>query len=137
MHANGTSRPVTGRPASPAVLRERDPMTCQVRDILSRIGDKWSMAVINELGCGVQRFTEIKRAVPGISQRMLTVTLRALERDGLVSRRVYPVVPPRVDYELTPLGRTLRDQVWGLIDWVVEHHDDIDGARRRYDTHQE
>ncbi|SDK04672.1 winged helix-turn-helix transcriptional regulator [Nonomuraea jiangxiensis] len=120
-----------------AALKARDEMTCQVRDILNRVGDKWTLAVVNELGHGRRRFNELKRTVPGISQRMLTVTLRVLERDGLVSRSVHPVVPPRVDYELTPLGRTLLERVWGLIDWVLEHHDDIDEARGRYDTQQE
>ncbi|MFC5160391.1 winged helix-turn-helix transcriptional regulator [Nonomuraea angiospora] len=69
-----------------------------------------------------------------MSQRMLTATLRLLERDGLVTRSVYAEVPPRVDYELTPLGRTLLERVWGLVDWAVEHHDDIEGARGRYDA---
>ncbi|MEV0582537.1 helix-turn-helix domain-containing protein [Nonomuraea sp. NPDC050310] len=119
-----------------AVLKARDEMTCQVRDILNRVGDKWTLSVVNELGQGARRFTALKHAVPGISQRMLTVTLRVLERDGLVSRRVYPVVPPRVDYQLTPLGRTLLEQVWGLIDWVQAHHGDIEEARGRYDERQ-
>ncbi|WP_310714686.1 helix-turn-helix domain-containing protein [Nonomuraea sp. 3-1Str] len=123
-------------PASGAssVLKARDETTCQVRDVLNRVGDKWTLAVVNELGAGPRRFNELRRTVPGISQRMLTATLRVLERDGLVTRSVYAEVPPRVDYELTPLGRTLLERVWGLIDWAVEHHDDIEGARGRYDA---
>ncbi|MGP3936266.1 winged helix-turn-helix transcriptional regulator [Nonomuraea sp. KM88] len=124
------------RPASGAssVLKARDEMTCQVRDVLNRVGDKWTLSVVNELGARPRRFNELRRTVPGISQRMLTTTLRVLERDGLVTRSVYAEVPPRVDYELTPLGRTLLERVWGLIDWAVEHHDDIEGARGRYDA---
>ncbi|MER6529801.1 helix-turn-helix domain-containing protein [Streptomyces sp. NPDC001508] len=116
------------------VLNGRDDTTCRVRDVLDRIGSKWSLTVINELGPGTRRFTEIKNAVPGISQRMLTETLRALERDGLVSRTVHPVVPPRVDYALTPLGRTLLDTVRTLLDWALHHIDDIDAARDAYDA---
>lgn len=116
------------------VLARRDDTTCRVRDVLDRVGSKWSLTVINELGPGTRRFTQIKNAVPGISQRMLTETLRGLERDGLVERTVHPVVPPRVDYALTPLGRTLLDTVRGLLDWSLEHIDDIDAAREAYDT---
>ncbi|GAA3159386.1 winged helix-turn-helix transcriptional regulator [Nonomuraea roseoviolacea] len=117
-----------------SVLQARDETTCQVRDVLNRVGDKWTLSVVNELGAGPRRFNELRRTVPGISQRMLTATLRVLERDGLVTRSVYAEVPPRVDYELTPLGRTLLERVWGLIDWVIEHHEDIEGARSRYDA---
>jgi DNA-binding HxlR family transcriptional regulator len=107
---------------------------CHTRQILDRIGDKWSIAVFHELGQhGTMRFTELQRGIGGISQRMLTVTLRALERDGLVERTVHPVVPPRVDYTLTKLGTTLLDNVCGLLDWAVEYADDIDKARAAYD----
>ncbi|MDT0483940.1 winged helix-turn-helix transcriptional regulator [Streptomyces doebereineriae] len=116
------------------VLKGRDDTTCRVREVLDRVGSKWSLTVIHELGPGTRRFTEIKDAVPGISQRMLTETLRLLERDGLISRTVHPVVPPRVDYELTPLGRTLLDTVRTLLDWALTHIDDIDKARDAYDT---
>ncbi|MER7203213.1 transcriptional regulator [Streptomyces sp. CB01635] len=116
------------------VLNGRDDTTCRVRDVLDRVGSKWSLTVINELGPGTRRCTEIKNAVPGISQRMLTETLRGLERDGLISRTVHPVVPPRVDYELTSLGRTLLDTVRTLLDWALDHIDDIDKARDVYDT---
>ncbi|MEU6729823.1 helix-turn-helix domain-containing protein [Nonomuraea wenchangensis] len=124
------------RPAGGAssVLKARDELTCQVRDVLNRVGDKWTLGVVNELGAGPRRFNELRRAMPGISQRMLTSTLRGLERDGLVTRSVYAEVPPRVDYELTALGRTLLERVWPLIDWAVEHHDDLEDARGRYDA---
>ncbi|WP_163552347.1 winged helix-turn-helix transcriptional regulator [Candidatus Frankia alpina] len=116
-----------------AVLAVRDDATCRVREILDRVGDKWTLAVVSELGRGSHRFTELRRAVPGISQRMLTSTLRGLERDGLVCRTVHPVVPPRVDYELTELGRTLLDTAWALMSWALEHMDQIDDARQEYD----
>lgn len=107
---------------------------CHARQILDRIGDKWSFSVIYQLGqTEVMRFTELRRAIDGISQRMLTVTLRTLERDGLVERTVHPVVPPRVDYCLTKLGMTLLGTVCQLMGWAVEHADDIDEARAAYD----
>src|SRR5579863_2486469 len=82
---------------------------CRASEVLGRVGDKWSLQVIFSLGDGARRFTDLKRGIDGISQRMLTVTLRGLERDGIVTRTMYPVMPPRVDYALTPMGRTLRD----------------------------
>lgn len=106
---------------------------CHARQILDRIGDKWTIEVIHKLGQGSMRFTELRRAIGAISQRMLTVTLRALERDGLVERTVYPVVPPRVDYRLTTLGHTLLGVVCQLMSWSVDHADDIDRARAAYD----
>jgi DNA-binding HxlR family transcriptional regulator len=107
---------------------------CRVREILGRIGDKWSLFIIFRLGDGPQRFTTLKRAVDGISQRMLTVTLRGLERDGIVSRTMYPVMPPRVDYALTPLGHTLLDAVGALMAWADEHLAEVDSARDAYDA---
>ena len=107
---------------------------CRVREILERVGDKWSLFVISCLGDGPKRFTAVKRSVDGISQRMLTVTLRGLERDGIVSRTMYPVMPPRVDYELTPLGRTLLDAVGALMTWADAHLDEVDAARAAYDA---
>ncbi|HEY7940503.1 MAG TPA: helix-turn-helix domain-containing protein [Candidatus Limnocylindrales bacterium] len=107
---------------------------CRARDVLDRIGDKWSVYVIGLLGDGPRRFTDLLRTIDGISQRMLTVTLRGLERDGLVTRRVYPVVPPRVEYDLSPSGHTLLLTVRQLIDWADEHTGDIDAARARYDA---
>jgi DNA-binding HxlR family transcriptional regulator len=107
---------------------------CRIREILDRIGDKWSLFVIFRLGDGPQRFTALKRTVDGISQRMLTVTLRGLERDGIVSRTMYPVMPPRVDYALTPLGHTLLDAVGALMAWADEHLAEVDAARDGYDA---
>lgn len=110
---------------------------CRVREVLDRVADKWSLTVIHQLAWGPKRFTELKRGIEGVSQRMLTVTLRGLERDGLVSRTVYPVVPPRVEYRLTPLGETLLETVCQIMAWSVEHLDDIDEARKRYDAQRE
>ncbi|MYT30151.1 MULTISPECIES: helix-turn-helix domain-containing protein [unclassified Streptomyces] len=107
---------------------------CEVRQILDRVADKWSLLVIALLDRRVLRFTELRREVDGISQRMLTVTLRQLERDGLVRRTVHPVVPPRVDYELTPLGATLHDTIQSLVTWTEEHQDEIATARAAYDA---
>ena len=106
---------------------------CHARQILNRVGDKWSISVIYELGDSTMRFTELRRAIDGISQRMLTSTLRGLERDGLVERTVHPVVPPRVDYRLTELGLTLSEPVCSLMSWAIVHAEDIDEARAAYD----
>lgn len=113
-----------------------DPRLCHARQILDRVGDKWSISVIYALGASTLRFTELRRAIDGISQRMLTATLRTLERDGLVERTVHPVVPPRVDYRLTPLGRTLSATVCSLMSWAVEHGEEIDEARAAYDQRE-
>lgn len=104
-----------------------------VSSVLARVGDKWSVLVIMLLGDGPRRFNEIKRMVGGISQRMLTLTLRGLERDGLVTRTVFPTVPPRVDYELTDLGRSLWKPVEALGMWAHHHQPEIEVARRRFD----
>ncbi len=101
--------------------------------VLARVGDKWSVFVIMLLGNGPRRFNEIKRMVGGISQRMLTLTLRGLERDGLVTRTVFPTIPPRVDYELTDLGRGLSQPVIALGTWAMEHLTEIEDARARFD----
>src|SRR5579872_2654376 len=105
-----------------------------VNTVLARVGDKWSVLIVALLGDGPKRFNEIKRMVGGISQRMLTLTLRGLERDGLVTRTVFPTVPPRVDYELTALGRSLWEPVEALGAWARAHHGEIAAARRRFDT---
>ena len=105
-----------------------------VASILARVGDKWSVFVIMMLGDGPKRFNELKRMIGGISQRMLTLTLRGLERDGLVTRTVFPTIPPRVDYELTDLGRGLAKPVQALGQWVFEHKDQIEGARGKFDA---
>ncbi|MEU4388119.1 helix-turn-helix domain-containing protein [Promicromonospora sp. NPDC023805] len=106
---------------------------CDVRQILDRVADKWSLLVIALLERRSLRFTELKREIDGISQRMLTQTLRHLERDGLVRRTVYPVVPPRVDYDLTPLGASLHSTIKALVTWTEEHQREIAGARNQYD----
>jgi DNA-binding HxlR family transcriptional regulator len=118
----------------PAEL-EYTPANCHAREILARIGDKWSVYVIHVLGdARTLRFNEVRSQVDGISQRMLTVTLRGLERDGLVARKVYPEVPPRVEYALTPLGATLRQLVRGLVEWSGAHLAEVDAARAQYDA---
>jgi DNA-binding HxlR family transcriptional regulator len=106
---------------------------CRPREVLDRVGDKWSLYVIALLGGGTRRFSDLRRMIDGISQRMLTVTLRGLERDGLVVRTVHPTVPPRVEYALTPMGRTLLDTVRTLVQWADAHLADIDTARAAYD----
>jgi DNA-binding HxlR family transcriptional regulator len=106
---------------------------CGTREVLDRIGDKWSVLVVVELAAGVRRFRQLQRAVPGISQRMLTLTVRRLERDGLLTRSVYPTVPPQVEYELTEMGRSLHTQVRGLADWAAAHSDAVAESRRRFD----
>jgi DNA-binding HxlR family transcriptional regulator len=107
---------------------------CEVRQILDRIADKWSLLAIALLEGRTLRFTELQRRIDGISQRMLTVTLRQLERDGLVERTVYPVVPPRVEYSLTPLGSTLHSTIQSLVTWTEEHQAEIAAARTAYDA---
>ena len=105
-----------------------------VRDILSRVGDKWSVLVIGLLRSGPKRFSELRRTIPGVSQRMLTLTLRGLERDGLVRRTVYPSIPPRVDYELSKLGRTIIKPVLALARWAIEHREEIETSRATRDA---
>ena len=111
------------------------PEDCRaVSEVLSRVGDKWTILVVGELGQGPKRFNEIRRALGSISQRMLTLTLRGLERDGLVTRTVFPTVPPRVDYELTKLGRSLLEPVSGIGLWARQNRESIQEARQRYDA---
>jgi DNA-binding HxlR family transcriptional regulator len=105
-----------------------------VSSVLARVGDKWSVLIIVLLGDGTKRFNEIKRMVGGISQRMLTLTLRGLERDGLVKRTIFPTIPPRVEYELTGLGRSLWAAVEPLGSWAQAHVADIQKARDRFDN---
>jgi DNA-binding HxlR family transcriptional regulator len=102
-------------------------------DILNRIGDKWSVMVVGHLTRKTMRFNELRHSIGGISQRMLTLTLRNLERDGLVTRTVYPEIPPRVEYELTALGRTLTDPLDTLWNWASQHGADVRMARQKYD----
>jgi DNA-binding HxlR family transcriptional regulator len=119
--------------AGPGATRVEATQACAIRDLLDRLGDKWSLLVVELLGEGTQRFSELRREIDGISQRMLTLTLRRLERDGLVRRTVHPVVPPRVDYDLTPLGGTLLDAVAPLVAWTRDHRAEIAAARTGFD----
>ena len=113
---------------------KRTPANCHAREMIMRIADKWTMYVIHVLAQeSPLRFNEIKRRVDGVSQRMLTVTLRGLERDGLVQRTMYPEVPPRVEYVLTKLGETLRGTVCELVTWSEAHLHEVDAARAAYD----
>jgi DNA-binding HxlR family transcriptional regulator len=126
-----SSRPRLKRPAEV----EFTPTNCHARDVLARVGDTWSVYVIHVLDeARTLRFSELRREVDGISQRMLTVTLRGLERDGMVRRTVYPEIPPRVEYSLTPLGSTLRQLIRGLVAWAGAHLTEVDTARASYDS---
>ncbi|ATQ44452.1 winged helix-turn-helix transcriptional regulator [Caulobacter mirabilis] len=110
-----------------------DAARCPVRDVIDHLGDKWSTLLIMVLADGPQRFSAIRRAVPDISQRMLTQTLRDLERDGLIEREVFPTKPPSVEYRLSPLGRTLLDPLAALVGWAEGAHPQIVRARTAYD----
>ncbi len=123
-----------GHSRVPAVSKEACPAA---RDVLNRVGDKWSVFTVGVLGDGPKRFNELRRTIEGISQRMLTLTLRGLERDGLVRRTITPSIPPRVDYELTKLGRTLLEPVRVLAQWAEKHRHEIQGARASYDGRSE
>jgi DNA-binding HxlR family transcriptional regulator len=105
--------------------------------LLSRIGDKWTVLVVQTLADGSKRFNELRREIPSVSQRMLTLTLRNLERDGLVSRTVTPSIPPRVDYELTELGQSLQKPICGLASWATDHVETIHAAQARFDAEQD
>ena len=123
-------------PPEDRLLGPHDPNSSDCRAvsaILSRVGDKWSVLIVSRLGAGPLRFNELKRIIGGISQRMLTLTLRNLERDGLVTRTVTPSIPPRVDYELTALGRDLLVPVTALGDWALRHQPTIAAARAAFD----
>ncbi len=120
-----------GTSARPCV---EETTACELRELLDRLADKWSLLVVELLGHGSRRFSELRREIEGISQRMLTVTLRQLERDGMVRRTIHPVIPPRVDYELTPLGITLLDTIQPLVAWMRAHRDEIAEARLAYDA---
>lgn len=111
------------------------PADCRaVSQILSRIGDKWSVLVVMMLSEGPQRFSELRKRIGGISQKMLTATLRGLERDGLITRTIFPTIPPRVDYELTDLGRDLTVPVIELGEWAKKNQDRIEAARAAFDA---
>lgn len=111
------------------------PEDCRaVSEVLARVGDKWTVLVVSTLGDGPKRFNELRRSLGSISQRMLTLTLRALERDGMVTRTMFPTIPPRVDYELTDLGRSLLEPVSALGLWARQHRIAIEEARRQFDA---
>jgi len=121
-------------PARPAIPHHLDGDCRAVASVLSRIGDKWSVLVIVLLADGPRRFNELKRMIGGISQRMLTLTLRGLERDGHVTRTIFPTIPPRVDYELTELGRGLIKPMQALGQWAMAHIQEIERARTKFDA---
>jgi DNA-binding HxlR family transcriptional regulator len=111
-----------------------NPVCRTISTLLSRIGDKWTVLVVSALGEGSRRFNELRRDIPSVSQRMLTLTLRNLERDGLVSRTVTPTIPPRVDYELTALGKSLQEPIEALANWAMTNVSAIHEAQARFDT---
>ena len=115
------------------VPEEVEAESCPVHEVLERVAGKWSILIMVATGHGPLRFTELERAIPAVSRRMLTLTLRNLERDGLMTRTVYPTVPPRVEYELTPRARELRGALLTLTEWAEHYGIDIAAARRDYD----
>ncbi|MEV8319737.1 helix-turn-helix domain-containing protein [Streptomyces sp. NPDC059900] len=137
-HTAVTTPQPAAAPAEPVISCETPQDECGVRDVLDRLGDKWSVYVVVELASGVLRFKELQRRIHGgVSQRMLTLTVRRLERDGLVRRTVYPTIPPQVEYELTELGHSLTHLVKALADWSIEHRPAIAAAREAYDAYDE
>ena len=122
---------------SPRNIQKHRKESCPaVRDVLNRVGDKWSVQIVALLGDGPLRFSELRRSIEGISQRMLTLTLRGLERDGLITRTVFPEIPPRVDYALTRLGSTLLEPLTALAEWASEYRTSIQEAREKFDARQ-
>jgi DNA-binding HxlR family transcriptional regulator len=111
-----------------------NPVCRTISTLLSRIGDKWTVLVVQTLGEGPKRFNQLRREIPSVSQRMLTLTLRNLERDGIVSRTVTPSIPPRVDYELTELGKSLQKPICGLATWAMDNVGAIHAARDKFDA---
>lgn len=131
------TEPQEGTPMSPRNTKSPRMERCPaVRDVLNRVGDKWSVQIVDLLGERSMRFSELRRSIEGISQRMLTLTLRGLERDGLVTRTVFPEIPPRVDYELTRLGETLLEPISALAEWAEEHRTSIRSAREQFDARE-
>ena len=114
-----------------------NPVCRTISTLLSRIGDKWTVLVVSTLGDGPRRFNELRREIPSVSQRMLTLTLRNLERDGIVNRTVTPTIPPRVDYELTELGQSLQRPICGLATWATENVEAIHMAQAKFDAQQD
>lgn len=118
----------------PSASQDTGTAACRARAVLGRIGDKWAIYVVDRLGQGPRRFTELQRSIDGITARMLTVTLRGLERDGVLTRTAHAVIPPRVDYELTPLGESLLDTIGQLVAWADDHLPEIEAAQADYDA---
>lgn len=129
-HTEVTTEPET----EPVISCTESQEDCGIRDVLDRLGDKWSVLVVVELAAGIRRFRQLQRAMPGISQRMLTLTVRRLERDGLLSRTVHPTIPPQVEYELTPMGHSLTHLIKALSLWSLDHREAIAGSRSAWDT---
>jgi DNA-binding HxlR family transcriptional regulator len=127
----GTGRPVDGAGSFNAFVA-----TCPTRRVLDIIADKWTVLIIGALSNGTRRFQQLRREVEGVTQKMLTQTLRRLERDGLVSRRIYATVPPRVEYSLTPLGHTITGPLWAVREWAETHVEEIEAARAAWDARQ-
>lgn len=125
------------QPAADLLCGYEDPIA--FRELLTKVGDKWSifiMLALSMLPNRRARFSELKRSIPAISERMLSLTLRNLERDGLVKRELFAEVPPRVEYELTPIGRSLLPALQGLVDWVAANADEVKAARISFDAHR-
>ncbi|MEF3062733.1 helix-turn-helix domain-containing protein [Ralstonia solanacearum] len=118
----------------PSHIHNKPNCTDFTRELLSRVGDKWSILIVAHLAPGPMRFNTLKRTIGQVSQRMLTLTLKSLEKDGLVLRTMYPTIPPRVEYELTPLGHTLMHPVMALIDWSHAHQDEVEASRRAHEA---
>ena len=121
-------------PANPGRTPAGDPAECPIRNVLDRIGDQWSLLVLLTLVHGTHRFTELQRAIGDVSKRMLAETLRKLERDGFVSRKVYASVPPKVEYQLCPLGAELAAQLQPLVEWANRNQDKVRSARKAYEA---
>jgi DNA-binding HxlR family transcriptional regulator len=135
---NGKGEPCAAETLSEGMRswREKHPAlaNCPVRDVLDRIGSKWSTLILITLADRPRRFGELRREIPDISQRMLTQSLRDLQRDGLITRTVYPTLPPSVEYGLTPLGRSLLDPLAALVEWANINHAAVDTARKVFDV---
>jgi DNA-binding HxlR family transcriptional regulator len=132
-HVDPVCEPPGAAGGEPSGSARGEPSACRAREILQRVGDKWSMSVIDLLGQGTMRFSELHRSIDGITARMLTVTLRGLERDGIVTRTIHPVIPPRVEYDLTPMGLTLLEPIGQLVSWADVHLPEISAAQAAYD----
>jgi DNA-binding HxlR family transcriptional regulator len=133
MSGTHTAVPSVVTTALPVPVPSGEYEACPVTDVIRRVGDKWTLLLVVLLGHRPRRFNDLHRSIEGISQRMLTRTLRTLERDGLVARTVYPTVPPSVEYDLTPLGRTLLAPLSAVADWAVAHSPEIAAARIHHD----